>query len=151
MTTLTDMCQPMSWSDARSVSVRVRQEAAQVSPGGSWVGDISQVVNFGIGLLRERLEAASLKASVKGRVTSPLLGKVPYHEDDFEVGTERLARVVYEVPDCRIAESIRKVRTSLKHGSVLDMSRSILVTSAGIGDGKSTIAANLAAGSTDKR
>jgi capsular exopolysaccharide synthesis family protein len=45
-----------------------------------------------------------------------------------------------------MAEQLRQVRTRLQHAASLDTTRSILVTSPSPGDGKSTIAVNLAAG-----
>jgi capsular exopolysaccharide synthesis family protein len=45
-----------------------------------------------------------------------------------------------------MAEQFRQVRTRLQHAASLDTTRSILVTSPGPGDGKSTVACNLAAG-----
>jgi capsular exopolysaccharide synthesis family protein len=45
-----------------------------------------------------------------------------------------------------MAESFRHVRTKLQHTASLDTTRSIMVTSSSPGDGKTTIACNLAAG-----
>jgi capsular exopolysaccharide synthesis family protein len=45
-----------------------------------------------------------------------------------------------------LAEQLRQVRTRLQHAASLDTTRSILVTSPSPGDGKTTIAVNLAAG-----
>ncbi|HTW95427.1 MAG TPA: CpsD/CapB family tyrosine-protein kinase [Tepidisphaeraceae bacterium] len=74
-----------------------------------------------------------------------LLGTLPYQPDDFDVDRRRLARVVFEVPYCRIAEKLRKLRTRLKYGTGLDANRTIVVTSAAIAEGKSVVAGNLAA------
>jgi capsular exopolysaccharide synthesis family protein len=54
--------------------------------------------------------------------------------------------VIFEAPHSMMAEQLRQVRTRLQHAASLDTTRSILVTSPGPGDGKSTIAVNLAAG-----
>jgi capsular exopolysaccharide synthesis family protein len=45
-----------------------------------------------------------------------------------------------------MAEQFRQVRTRLQHAASLDTTRSILITSPGPEDGKSTVACNLAAG-----
>ena len=45
-----------------------------------------------------------------------------------------------------IAEQFRQVRTRLQHAASLDTTRSILVTGCSPGDGKTTVACNLAAG-----
>ncbi|MGC3957514.1 MAG: CpsD/CapB family tyrosine-protein kinase [Verrucomicrobiota bacterium] len=45
-----------------------------------------------------------------------------------------------------MAESFRHVRTKLQHAASLDTTRSIMVTSPSPGDGKTTVACNIAAG-----
>jgi capsular exopolysaccharide synthesis family protein len=122
------------------------QPPVDMAPPGSLVEQITSALQFGVGLLRERLDAAVGKAGViQNPGVSHLLGTIPFEEEDPNIDPERLAQVIYEVPDSRIAESLRRLRTRMKQGAVLDMTRSILVTSAAIGEGKTTIASNLAA------
>jgi polysaccharide biosynthesis transport protein len=75
-----------------------------------------------------------------------LLGTVPHEDDDPQAAGARLPLVIFEAPHSMTAEQLRQVRTRLQHAASLDTTRSILVTSASPGDGKTTIACNLAAG-----
>src|SRR5207237_10811798 len=71
---------------------------------------------------------------------------VPHEADDPQSSGARLPLVIFEAPHSIMAEQLRQVRTRLQHAASLDTTRSILVTSPSPGDGKSTIAVNLAAG-----
>ncbi len=75
-----------------------------------------------------------------------LLGMIPHEHDDPQVAGVPLALVISQAPTSVIAEQFRQVRTRLQQAASLDTTRSILVTSPGPGDGKSTFASNLAAG-----
>jgi capsular exopolysaccharide synthesis family protein len=75
-----------------------------------------------------------------------LLGMIPHEDDDPEVEDIPLPLVIFRAPTSIIAEQFRQVRTRLQHAASLDTTRSILVTSPGPQDGKTTVAANLAAG-----
>src|SRR5205807_4080449 len=66
--------------------------------------------------------------------------------DDPQVAAARLPLAIYEAPHSIIAEQFRQVRTRLQHSASLDTVRSLLVTSTSPGDGKTTVACNLAAG-----
>jgi succinoglycan biosynthesis transport protein ExoP len=74
------------------------------------------------------------------------LGMVPHESDDPQSSGARLPLVIFEAPHSMMAEQLRQVRTRLQHATSMDTTRSILVTSPSPGDGKSTIAVNLAAG-----
>ena len=75
-----------------------------------------------------------------------MLGMVPHEADDPQSSGARLPLVIFEAPQSIMAEHLRQVRTRLQHAASLDTTRSILVTSPSPGDGKTTIAVNLAAG-----
>jgi len=75
-----------------------------------------------------------------------LLGVIPDEADDPQSAGARLPLVIAEAPHSHLAEQFRQLRTRLQHAASLDTTRSILVTSPGPGDGKSTVATNLAAG-----
>src|SRR5580658_3903154 len=81
----------------------VPQPPVDMAPPGSLVGQITSALQFGVGLLRERLDAAVGKAAVQNPGVSHLLGTIPFEDDDPNVDPERLAQVIYEVPDSRIA------------------------------------------------
>jgi succinoglycan biosynthesis transport protein ExoP len=105
------------------------------------------MLSLGIAFLRELTDTTvrSPRDIIRlGQMT--LLGMVPHEADDPQSSGARLPLVIFEAPHSIMAEQLRQVRTRLQHAASLDTTRSILVTSAGPGDGKSTIACNLAAG-----
>ncbi len=75
-----------------------------------------------------------------------LLGMVSDINDDAQSAGAKLPLVIFEAPHAILAEQFRQVRTRMQHAASLDSTRSILITSPGAGDGKSTVACNLAAG-----
>ena len=75
-----------------------------------------------------------------------LLGMIPHEQDDPQATGARLPLVIFDAPHSMAAEEFRKLRTRLQHAASLDSTRSILVSSANPGDGKTTVACNLAAG-----
>lgn len=75
-----------------------------------------------------------------------LLGMIPHEDDDPQVTGVPLPMVIFQAPTSILAEQFRQVRTRLQHAASLDTTRSILVTSPSPGDGKTTVAVNLAAG-----
>ena len=75
-----------------------------------------------------------------------LLGMIPHEADDPEAAQARLPLAIFEAPNSIIAEQFRQVRTRLQHSASLDTVRSLLITGTAPGDGKTTVACNLAAG-----
>lgn len=75
-----------------------------------------------------------------------LLGTVQHESDDPQAAGARLPLVIAEVPNSMTAEQLRQIRTRLQQGASLETTRSLMVTSPNPGDGKTTVAANLAAG-----
>jgi len=75
-----------------------------------------------------------------------VLGTVQHESDDPQSAGARLPLVIAEAPQSMTAEQLRQIRTRLQHSSSLDSLRSLMVTSGNPGDGKTTVAANLAAG-----
>jgi len=105
------------------------------------------VIALGIAFLRELLDTSIRSPRDITRVGAlNLLGMVPHEDDDPQSAGARLPVVIFEAPHSMMAEQLRQVRTRLQHSSSLDTARSILVTSPSPGDGKSTIACNLASG-----
>lgn len=101
------------------------------------------LVGCGIALARDQLDTR-LRTSpeVESITDSPILAELP-QDRDVRAGTVGLALV--QAPQSGIAESIRELRTSLR--VILDDTPSpvIVVTSPEAGDGKTFVAANLAA------
>jgi capsular exopolysaccharide synthesis family protein len=108
---------------------------------------IGLAMALGIAFLRELLDTSIRSPRDISRVGNMnLLGMVPHEDDDPQSAGARLPVVIFEAPHSMMAEQLRQVRTRLQHSSSLDTTRSILITSPSPGDGKSTIACNLASG-----
>ena len=75
-----------------------------------------------------------------------LLGMIGDETQDPQAAGARLPLVIFDAPHSMTAEQLRQVRTRLQHAASLDTTRSILVTSPSPGDGKTTVACNIAAG-----
>lgn len=73
-----------------------------------------------------------------------LLGIIADTDEDPQVADTRLP--IFDAPHSMTAEQFRQFRTRLSNASPLDTTRSIMVTGPSPLDGKTTVAANLAAG-----
>ncbi len=78
-------------------------------------------------------------------VRVPLLGVIPNASEDRQARRVDLAHVVRQAPYSVVSESYRRCRTNLKLSGASGASRALLVTSGMTGDGKTSVAANLAA------
>ena len=104
-------------------------------------------LSIGLALLKEMLDTSVRSPRDIARIGQlNLLGMVPDEQDDPQIAGVRLPLAIFEAPHSIVAEQLRQIRTRLQHSVSLDTTRAILVTSAGPDDGKTTIAANLAAG-----
>jgi capsular exopolysaccharide synthesis family protein len=100
-------------------------------------------IAFGIELLDQTIRSPR-DVSAIGPI--PVLGMISHEDDDPQSAGARLPLVIAEAPSSMTAEQLRQFRTRLQHAASLDTTRSLLVTSPNPGDGKTTVAANLAAG-----
>jgi capsular exopolysaccharide synthesis family protein len=108
---------------------------------------VGLALSLGIAFLRELTDTTVRSPRDIVRVGQmSFLGMVPHESDDPQSSGARLPLVIFEAPHSIMAEQLRQVRTRLQHTTSMDTTRSILVTSPSPGDGKSTIAVNLAAG-----
>ena len=104
----------------------------------------------GFALLREVLDTSvkSPRDVVRaGQMT--VLGTIPDESDDPDASDDKdkpLALTIAHSPHSMTAEQFRMVRGRLAHVAPLESTRTILVTSPQPGDGKTTVACNLAAG-----
>jgi polysaccharide biosynthesis transport protein len=113
-------------------------------PAGAALG---LLLSLGIAFARELMDQTVRSPRDISRVGQmTLLGMIPHEDDDPQVANVSLPLVISQAPTSIIAEQFRQVRTRLQHASSLETTRSLLVTSPGPGDGKSTVATNLAAG-----
>lgn len=104
-------------------------------------------LSVGIAFLREIMDTTVRSPRDIARVGQlNMLGMIPHESDDPQAAAARLPLVIFDSPHSMAAEEFRKLRTRLQHAASLDSTRSILVSSANPGDGKTTVACNLAAG-----
>ncbi len=81
---------------------------------------------------------------VTRHLEAAVLGAIP-DVDDEEVEIERVESAVRDMPHSMVAEAFRTVRSNLQFSAPADRMRSLLVTSPKPEDGRTAIAANLAA------
>ncbi len=100
---------------------------------------------LGIAFLREFLDDTVRTPRDIARVGQMnLLGIIADEGDDPQAADAKLP--IFDAPHSLTAEQFRQVRTRLSHATALDTTRSIMVTGPSPMDGKTTVAANLAAG-----
>ena len=106
---------------------------------------LSLLIGFGLSLLIELMDTRLRTPSqVVRQVGMPLLASVPDLAEDDRLSLDtNLALVSHTVPQSLLAEAFRQLRTSLLFASDQPI-KSLLISSANPGDGKSTVASNLA-------
>jgi capsular exopolysaccharide synthesis family protein len=111
-------------------------------PGGTVLGLISGV---GLAFLIELLNDLVRTPRDVGRYLHiPLLGVIPHAAEDGQLRDVDLCHVVRQAPYSVISESYRQLRTNLKLCGPMDSLKALLISSGGAGDGKTTVAVNLA-------
>ena len=111
-------------------------------PAGILVG---LMLGLGIAFLREMMDDTVRSPRDISRVGQlNLLGMIADEDDDPAVANAKLP--IFDAPHSMTAEQFRQVRTRLAHATALETTRSIMVTGPSPLDGKTTVAANLAAG-----
>ncbi len=111
-------------------------------PGGTVLGFM-----FGVGLafLIELLNDLVRTPRDVGRYLHiPLLGVIPDADEDGQIRDIDLCHVVRQAPYSIISESYRRLRTNLKLSGPVESLKALLVTSGMAGDGKTSVAVNLA-------
>jgi succinoglycan biosynthesis transport protein ExoP len=100
---------------------------------------------LGIAFLREFLDDTVRTPRDVARVGQMnLLGIIADEGDDPQAADAKLP--IFDAPHSLTAEQFRQVRTRLSHATPLDTTRTIMITGPSPMDGKTTVAANLAAG-----
>ncbi len=104
-------------------------------------------LSLGLAFLRELMDT-SVRSPRDVLKVGPMnvLGMIASEGDDPQLAGVPLHLIISQAPHSIMAEQFRQVRTRLQHAASLDTTRTIVVTSASPGDGKSTVACNLAAG-----
>ncbi|MHC4571994.1 MAG: exopolysaccharide transport family protein, partial [Planctomycetota bacterium] len=111
-------------------------------PGGTMLG-----IMFGIGLafLIELLnDLVRTPRDVVRYLHIPLLGVIPDAAEDEQVRDIDPCLIVRQAPYSIISESYRRFRTNLKLSSSAESLKVLLVSSGAAGDGKTSVAVNLA-------
>jgi capsular exopolysaccharide synthesis family protein len=113
-------------------------------PGGFILGLFAGV---GMAFLKELLnDLVRTPSDVAKYLRIPLLGMIPNaDEDDDLAASADLCHVVRQSPYSIISESYRQVRSNLRLSGPPESTKTILVTSAMSGEGKTSTAVNLAA------
>ena len=123
-------------ADNRAVSPKPARDAAL----GAVLG---LVLGLGLAYLYEYLDSTVKSTAELERVFgAPVLGTIP--AEKMEKGEKRRLAIV-QAPGSSVAEAYRVVRNSLDFINFQNDIKTIVVTSAAPGEGKSTVAANLAA------
>lgn len=111
-------------------------------PGGTMLGFM-----FGVGLafLIELLnDLVRTPMDVSRYLHIPLLGVIPDADEDDQVRDIDLCHVVRQAPYSILSESYRRLRTNLKLSGPAESLKVLLVASGMAGDGKTSVAVNLA-------
>lgn len=100
---------------------------------------VSVLLSSGLMLLRDTLDDTVRDPAALSDVTGlPILGQIPRFD------TEKEWLVTVAKPRSAAAEAFRSVRLNLRYSAIDHELRAVMVTSAGPGEGKSTLTANLA-------
>ncbi len=111
-------------------------------PGGTILGLISGIgLALAIELLNDRVR---FPRDVARFLHIPLLTVIPDAAEDEQVREIDLFHVVRQAPYSIISESYRRCRTNIKLSGSASSLRTLLVSSGASGDGKSSVAVNLA-------
>lgn len=112
-------------------------------PGGTMLG---MLAGIGLAFLVELLnDLVRTPRDVSKYLHVPLLGIIPDAAEDEQVENIDLCHVVRDAPYSLISESYRRFRTNLKLSTPAESLKTLLVTSGMAGDGKTSVAINLAA------
>ncbi|MBN1817071.1 MAG: polysaccharide biosynthesis tyrosine autokinase [Sedimentisphaerales bacterium] len=95
---------------------------------------------FAIEMLNDLVRTPS---DVMRHLHVPLLGMICHAEDDHDLEGIDLYHVVRQAPYSVTSECYRQLRTNLKLSGTVDTQKVLLVTSAGPGDGKTSVALNM--------
>jgi succinoglycan biosynthesis transport protein ExoP len=111
-------------------------------PGGFILGLFTALaLAFAIELLNDLVRSPS---DVMKHLRAPLLGMICHANEDDDVKGTDLAQVVRQAPYSIMSECYRQFRTNLKLSGGEDNRKILLVTSGAGGDGKTSVAVNLA-------
>lgn len=112
-------------------------------PGGTMLG---LMLGVGLAFLIELVnDLVRTPKDVSRYLNIPLLGIIPDADEDEQIEDIDLCHVVRQAPYSIVSESYRRLRTNLKLSDSAESLKVLLVTSGSAGDGKTSVAVNLAA------
>lgn len=112
-------------------------------PGGTMLGFM---LGVGLAFLVELTnDLVRTPGDVAKHLHIPLLGVIPDASEDSQVRRIELCHAVRLAPYSVISESYRRCRTNLKLSGTTESLKSVLISSGMPGDGKTSVAVNLAA------
>ncbi|MEM8872903.1 MAG: hypothetical protein AAGD32_01475 [Planctomycetota bacterium] len=102
-------------------------------------------LSLGLAFLRELTDTSVRSPRDISRVGQlSLLGMIPHEDDDPQAGTGPVSRAIEQSPGGIIAEGFRQLRSRFNYAAPLETTRTVMVTSCGPEDGKTSVATNLA-------
>jgi polysaccharide biosynthesis transport protein len=111
-------------------------------PGGTMLG---LMLGAGLAFLIEMLnDLVRTPRDVTRYLNIPLLGIIPNTDEDEGVEGISLYQIVRQAPYSIISESYRRFKTNLKLSGPAESLKTMLITSGAPGDGKTSVAVNLA-------
>ena len=111
-------------------------------PGGTFLG---LLLGIGLAFLVELFnDLVRTPKDVATYLHIPLLGMIPDTDEDEQVENIEPAFMARQAPNSILSESYRRVRTNLKLSESGGKAKTILITSGGAKEGKTTLAVNLA-------
>jgi polysaccharide biosynthesis transport protein len=111
-------------------------------PGGMFLG---MLLGIGLAFLVELMnDLVRTPKDVVTHLRIPLLGIIPDIEEDKRVEGIEPAFVVRQAPNSILSESYRSARTNLRLSDSGAKAKTIMITSGGAKDGKTTVAVNFA-------
>jgi capsular exopolysaccharide synthesis family protein len=127
---------------AQATKSPVRPAAARLLAGALALG---LFFGSGIALVRGRMEQRMMSLpEIVALLEMPVLGAIPYIPRRLREGDATMRPGVYRNHLSEVAEAHRMIRASICLGLPRDSARTILVTSATCGEGKSTVSSGLA-------
>jgi polysaccharide biosynthesis transport protein len=111
-------------------------------PGGTFLG---LLLGIGFAFLVELLnDLVRTPKDIASHLHIPLLGIIPDTDEDRQLEGIEPAFVVRQAPNSILSESYRRARTNLKLSESGGKAKTILITSGGAKEGKTSVAVNLA-------
>ncbi len=105
---------------------------------------VSSIVGIASALIADQIDnSIKNETDIEKFIKYPIIGAVPYIDALKENGIEKLIGVLNSASSQPFSEALRLIRTNLKYSFVTKTGKTILITSTGEGEGKTTIATSL--------